>query len=168
METKLNVMNGLIEVSIEQVLTESQVRKFEDPKLSARINAAAKDFQLNWTITKSGNVRTLVTSSFTASSILIERVEMIEKNAEEFKNVVDKMNALTRAKDINPNNSSDYDFIKTMVDEWDETEGLAQTAGFVILASISERPDVCVPCGCIPESLAKELCLSYLKVHANG
>lgn len=166
METKLNVMNGLIEVSIEQVLTESQVKKFEDPKLCARINAAAKDFQLNWTITKSGNVRTLVTSSFTASSILIERVEMIEKNAEEFKNVVDKMNAL--AKDINTDDQFAYDFIKTMVDEWDETEDRAQTAGFVILASTSECPDVRVPCGCIPESLAKELCLSYLKVHANG
>ena len=171
METKLNVVNGLIEVTVLQTLTNVQLEKFENHELYPKIEAAAKDFQLNWSIDVKGNVATLVTSSTTSSSILKSRMVAVERNSLNFKFAVEKMSVpeqLPVKKEEDPEeNMSDYDFVKMLVDTWDETDELLQTVGFVIIGSSKDRPRLRIPVGYIPQKLAKELCESYLKVHSN-
>lgn len=169
METKLNVVNGLIEITVLQTLTNVQLEKFENHELYPKIEAAAKDFQLNWSIDVKGNVATLVTSSTTSSNILKGRMVAVEKNSLNFKFAVEKMSVpeqlpVKKEEDL-VKSVSDYDFIKTIVDTWDETDEFPQTVGFVIMASSRDCPILRIPVGFIPQKLAKELCESYLKVH---
>lgn len=160
MEVNLNVVNGLIEISVSQILTDVQMEKFENEKLRSKIEAISKDFQLNWSIDVKDNVATLITSMMTTSNISAEIISIARKNAVDFKTVVDKMEIPASDTPVAPKDMSDYEFIKLIVDKWDKTG----VEGFVIVAS---KFGITRACGTIPESLAKELCMSYLKVHSN-
>lgn len=171
MKTELNVVNGLIEVTVRHGLTVEEMEKFENHELYPKIEAVAKDLQLSWSIDIIYSLPTLVTSTIASTNISEDRIAAIKQNTLNFKAAVEKMDIPECLDKTKPEDSeediSDYDFVKTIVDTWDETDELLQTTGFVIMASSKDCPTLCIPVGSISEKLAKELCESYLKVHNN-
>ena len=168
MEKRFQSIDSMINVSVIVVLTPTEQEKLECVDLRHRIDTIAKDMHVDWAVETNGNVCVATISRMYGPVIGNMEIRDIENDATNFMSAINKLEfeKPLPAQDVQKN--TDYDLIKKIVDEWDETETRVPTVGFAILAGVDifgER--VAIPCGHIKDKLAKELCMSYLKVHSN-
>lgn len=164
MEKRFQIIDDCINVSIIIPLSPSEQSKLECKDLEHRIDAIAKDMHVDWAVEISGNIATVAISKIFDKVVGDKEVHELEILATNFMRAIEH---LELQKSLAPENKSkdetNYDVIKEMLEEWDDED--APIAGFTIMRMIT--PEIILPCGRISRNTAKEMCLSYLKVHSN-
>lgn len=158
-----------LQATVTKELSDELFNKLDGNEFAGEIDRLTKELNINWHLKPES--KTLVASrTFTGpGEISPAHIYSFKADVCAF---VAKVKRLKHEEDVPAvnNNTPDeeYDFIKMLIDTWDATEDRAQTTGFAVLAGMEgagfmiERP-----CARIPEKLAKELCMCYLKVHSH-
>ena len=164
METKIE-----LQATVTKELSDELYNKLDGNEFAGEIDRLTKELEINWylkpetkalivsrTFKDVNNISPAHIYSLNADvCAFIARVEKFEHKEDE-------------PKLDNSTHDEEYNFIKMLIDTWDETEESAQTTGFAVLAGVKRRGVVIEsPCARIPEDLAKELCMCYLKVHSH-
>ena len=168
MEKRYQMRAEGINISAIVVLTTKEQEILECKDLENRINNAATDLHVAWAVEVSDNVVMATISKQygpVVGDVQSHEVEIAAANFMSYIRDLELPKHDLKELDEPKSQNDDYDFVKKLVDEWDETKDRYQTAGFVIMARIF--PGIYQPCGHVGENLAKEMCMCYLKVHAH-
>lgn len=157
-----------INISAIVVLTTKEQEILECKDLENCINNVATDLHVAWAVEVSGNVVMATISKQygpVVGDVQSHEVEIAAANFMSHIRDLELPKHDLKELDEPKSHNDDYDFVKKLVDEWDETEERYPIAGFIIMARIF--PEVYKPCGNISSRVAKEMCMCYLKVHAH-
>lgn len=171
METKIE-----LQVNVTKELSDELYNKLDGKEFASEIDRLTKKFEINWYL-KPESKTLVVSRTFTDvgpmnASQTSKCICNLNIDAHKFVTEVEKLEHEKTENPENPeetkHNNDEYDFIKMLVDTWEATEKNAPTTGFAVLAGVDVFGlQAEVPCARIPGPLAKELCMSYLKVHSH-
>ena len=156
-----------INISAIVVLTTKEQEILECKDLENRINKIATDLHVAWAVEVSDNI---------VMATISKQYGPVVGDVQSHEVEIAATNFMSRIRDLElpkhevkhhepVDQNKDYDFVKKLVDEWDETEDTYPVTGFIIMERIF--PEVYKPCGNISSRVAKEMCMCYLKVHAH-
>ena len=172
MEKRIQSIDSVIVVSIIIPIGSVTREKFECDDLENRISNVCKDLNVDWAIEVETDVAAVSVSRTFGPVIGDGDIHKLEIDATNFMGAIEKMQIPEKKKPLPARDHTcekNYEFIKMLVGTWEETEERAPTTGFAVLAGVDVfGHKVEMPCAHISEALAKELCMSYLKVHSNG
>ena len=169
MEKRIQIIDDCIVVSVIIPLSPSEQAKLESKDLELSINTIAKDMRVDWAVELSGNIATVAISQVFGKVVGDKESHELEIRATNFMRAIEHLElSKPMPSEEAKHNNDEYDFIKTLIDTWEATEKNAPTTGFAILAGVDILGlQAEMPCARIPGPLAKELCMSYLKVHSH-
>lgn len=167
--------DSVINISVLVVLSNTEQEKLECSNLRPKIDTIAKDMRVDWAVETNNNVSMATISRMYGSNVGKEEENEMETAAINFMSAVSKLEFKEALPAINDEQADqaveDYKFIKKLVEDWEEKVDKDNDtiepgiAGFEIMANIANK--FAIPCGHIRGHLAKELCMSYLKVHSH-
>ena len=165
METKIE-----LQATVTKQLSDELYNKLDGKEFADEVDKLTKKFEINWYLKQ--DEKTIVASQTFTDVDHISPAQIYSLHADvcEFIARVERLKHEKHEQPANEmkHNKDDYNIIKKLVDTWEETENRAPTTGFAVLASIDIFGiNADVPYGRIPEPLAKELCMSYLKIHSH-
>lgn len=168
MKKRFQSIDSMIDISVIVPLHPAQQEKFECIDLRHRIDTIAKDMQVDWAIETSDNSCVVAISRTYGPVVGEEEICKIEEDATRFMLAINKLEHEKPIPTQEVQRNDEYEFIKKIVDEWEETETRNPTIGFDVIMAVNFFGEkIPLKCGTISEPLAKELCMSYLKVHSN-
>ena len=163
MENRFQMVAEGIIVSALVVLTPIEQEKLECKDLEKAINNIANDLHVKWAVEINGNVATATISKQFGPVVGGSQIHEVEIAATNFMRGIEHLVVPCDTKNISKDEKN-YDVIKKMLEEWDDED--RPVAGFVIMREII--PGIAIQCSSIHRDVAKEMCMSYLKVHSNG
>lgn len=150
------------------VLTESQLEKLENSELLPRIEAAAKDLHVDFSVEKNGNVALCIVGTTQKWPVDSTDMHNAEINATNFMSFVDDLEVEEDLKDCD-GRISDKDFVKKL---WEDINLPIEDKRHVFGALIVDGDCVNTPIipvgmewGRMGHNLLREMCELYLKAH---
>lgn len=147
-----------IKCTVVSVLTDSEVKRFANKKLRNRINAAAKDCHLQWTI-ECDNTTVLLTSRV-AMEFNAQDTHALEMDTTNFLATINKMELEKTEDEDVPAPCKDVEFVKEVLQELEDGDCIA----LAMLAEIKLGDNgIVLPYGNISTRLAKEMCKCFIE-----
>ena len=156
------------------VLTGSELDKFTSESLKKRIDAAAKDFHLDWDIEDHGNIKIALISRTFEGVFGDDEIHQLEIAASNFMTAVEHMDVTTKDPEDQPTSSQsnisedDINFVEALLEDWDGQDSDAPIVGFMPIMAPSEYSRVMIGGFTIPNRVAKEMCQLFIKAHKHG
>ena len=162
--------NALCEAVV--VLTESQLEKLENPELLSRIEAAAKDLHVDFSVEKNGNVALCIIGTTQKWPVDSTDMHNAQINAINFMSFVDDLEVENDENALAPENKESAEtkeFVHALLTDLNlPKENGDHVIGAVVVDRDSANFGLLLPgmgWGRIGYALLKEMCELYLKAH---
>ena len=154
------------------VLTGSELEKFTHESLKKQIDAAAKDFHVEWGVEQNGGNIQIATLSRTFDvSFGDTEIHAMEIDIANFMRAIEHMHIECDKKKPDDETvtftEEDIQFVEALFDDWDGKESSVSITGFVPVMKPFDYTRIVIGEFFIPERVAKEMCRLFLKEYYN-
>lgn len=150
------------------VLTESQLEKLENSELLPRIEAAAKDLHVDFSVEKNGNVALCIVGTTQKWPVDSTDMHNAQINATNFMSFVDDLEVEVE-EDKDGKEMSNKDFVKKLLEDMDlpKTNNRHVFGALIVDGDCVNTPIIPVGMewGIMSNNLLREMCELYLKTH---
>lgn len=155
------------------VLTGEELEKFTHKSLKKQIDAAAKDFHIEWGVEQNGGNIQIATLSRTFDvSFGDTEIHAMEIDITNFMRAIEHMEIVHTKKDPDDKTvtftEEDIQFVEALFDDWDGKESSVSITGFVPVMKPSNYTRIIMGEFFIPEHVAREMCKLFLKEYAHA
>lgn len=155
------------------ILTGSELEKFTHESLKKQINAAAKDFHIEWGIEQNGGNIQMATLSRTFDIQFGDtEIHALEIDITNFMRAIEHMEIVHVKKDPSDETvkftEEDVQFVESLLEDWNGESSEVPITGFMPVMCPFNHTRIAIGEFVVPAHVAKEMCELFLKAHSNG